>query len=181
MSDRREALKIIGAIGTTCAFPYSADELYGQHHPAPAGQALTGGPRYFPAEDFAVVSRIADLIIPRTDTPGAQDAGVPAYIDYVVGRSPEQQEVFRRGLRWLRTVARDFLQLSEEQQTAILRPLSDAVDRQQAHSTGERFFRAIKSLTADGYYTSRAGLVEELGFNGGSVLASFPECTIEEH
>ena len=36
-SNRRESLKIIGAVGATCAFPFSADTLYGQHvHPAPA-------------------------------------------------------------------------------------------------------------------------------------------------
>jgi len=35
MANRRESLKIIGAIGTTCAFPFSADELYGQHGPQP--------------------------------------------------------------------------------------------------------------------------------------------------
>ncbi len=34
MQTRREALKIIGAVGVTCAFPFSANELYGQHvHP----------------------------------------------------------------------------------------------------------------------------------------------------
>ena len=31
MTNRRETLKIIGAIGATCAFPYASDELYGQH------------------------------------------------------------------------------------------------------------------------------------------------------
>ena len=35
MKSRREALKIIGAVGVTCAFPFSANELYGQHiHPS---------------------------------------------------------------------------------------------------------------------------------------------------
>ena len=35
MQTRREALKIIGAVGVTCAFPFSANELYGQHvHPS---------------------------------------------------------------------------------------------------------------------------------------------------
>ena len=30
--------------------------------------------------------------------------------------------------------------------------------------------------TADGYYTSRAGLLEELGYTGNTALASFPAC-----
>ncbi len=43
-----------------------------------------------------------------------------------------------------------------------------------------RLFRLIKNLTADGYYTSRVGLLEELGYNGNTMLARFPECTIRE-
>jgi hypothetical protein len=43
-----------------------------------------------------------------------------------------------------------------------------------------RFFRLIKNLTADGYYTSRAGLLEELGYTGNTFLAKFPSCTVPE-
>ena len=44
-----------------------------------------------------------------------------------------------------------------------------------------RLFRLIKNLTADGYYTSRVGLLEELGYTGNTMLASFPACTVPEH
>ena len=44
-----------------------------------------------------------------------------------------------------------------------------------------RLFRLIKNLTADGYYTSRAGLLEELGYAGNTALARFPSCTVPEH
>ena len=44
-----------------------------------------------------------------------------------------------------------------------------------------RLFRLIKNLTADGYYTSRAGLLEELGYKGNTMLASFPSCDVREH
>jgi hypothetical protein len=52
---RRNALKIIGAVGTTCAFPFAADELYGQQdhsaHAVPGKQAPAAPPKYFkPAE-----------------------------------------------------------------------------------------------------------------------------------
>ncbi len=69
-----------------------------------------------------------------------------------------------------------FLELTEAQQVEILTSLSQAPAGADA-----AFFRAIKNLTADGYYTSRIGLVEELGYNGDAVLASFPESTIPEH
>ncbi len=44
-----------------------------------------------------------------------------------------------------------------------------------------RLFRLVKNLTADGYYTSRAGLLEELGYTGNTALASFPACDVREH
>ena len=43
-----------------------------------------------------------------------------------------------------------------------------------------RFFRLVKNLTADGYYTSRVGLLEELGYAGNRALAQFPACSIPE-
>ncbi len=40
-----------------------------------------------------------------------------------------------------------------------------------------RFFRLMKNLTADGYYTSRIGLLDELGYTGNTALLEFPSCT----
>jgi hypothetical protein len=44
-----------------------------------------------------------------------------------------------------------------------------------------RFFGLLKNLTADGYYTSRVGLLDELGYKGNTALARFPSCTVPEH
>ena len=43
-----------------------------------------------------------------------------------------------------------------------------------------RFFLLAKNLTADGYYTSRTGLLEELGYTGNTALAQFPACSVPE-
>lgn len=185
---RRGALKIIGAIGATCAFPFGADELYGQsgHHGAHAlVQVRPAAARYFSGTDWKLVSRIADLIIPETDTPGAVAAGVPAYVDYVVGANREHQATFRQGLAALRKQStarykRDFLALTEEQQIELLTPLSNAVDRGAAKTEAEQFFESMKALTADGYFTSKVGLMEALGYKGNTVLAEFPGC-VHEH
>ncbi len=183
MADRREALKIIGAIGTTCAFPFASGELYGQHqHPAPGKQAEIGKPQFFTAAEFAVISRVADLIIPATETPGAVGAGVPSYIDLVVQTNEQHQTVFRAGVKFLDASAGgSFVSLTEDKQIALLLPLSDAVDRGELNSAGEKFFRAMKSMTADGYYTSKIGMSDELGYHGGTVLAEYPNCEIPEH
>src|SRR5918992_3958321 len=136
---RRDALKILGAIGGTCAFPFSANELYGQQAPVtPPKQvhqhagpperpvAVPGRvkPGYFSDTEFEVISKLAELIIPATDTPGALEAGVPAYIDSVVGANKELQAIFRPGLVALDEKSRrehgePFIKLSNEQQIAV--------------------------------------------------------------
>jgi gluconate 2-dehydrogenase gamma chain len=192
METRRGYLKIIGAVSATCAFPFSADELYGQEHAHAAGAPhfhvpVVGPfePKFFTAAEGQVVSRLADLMIPPTDTPGAVAAGVPQYIDTVVGQNPRQQAVFREGIVWLEAAAleahqKKFLELREEMQVAMLTPLCAAADSGSLDVPGVRFFSAVKNLTADGYYTSYAGLVQELGYQGNQVLSRFEGC-LHEH
>jgi hypothetical protein len=228
---RRETLKMLGAIGATCAFPFSADELYGQHvhvkaKPA-APRTAPYEPVFFGAVEYELVSRLADLIIPATDTAGALGAGVPEYVDRVVSLNPVHQGPMRAGVAWIDEHSRElfgarFLDVSEAQQVHMLQPLSDEVDRQQraaltaryrgggaggtfyaprtekteteprpnpaapadvpmsAADVPVKFFRLFKNLTADGYYTSRVGLVDELGYKGNTALAEFPSCTVPE-
>jgi gluconate 2-dehydrogenase gamma chain len=193
---RRETLKILGAISSTCAFPFSANELYGQHVHGQAPGQVTGAalapagpyqPAFFGPAEWERVAKLADLIIPPTDTPGAVAAGVPQYIDQVLTTNPENRGLMRAGLEWIEERARElfsesYLKLSEEQQTQILQPLADESDRHPQPASEDlpvRFFRTMKNLTADGYYTSRVGLVEELGYRGNTMLAQFPACTVK--
>lgn len=188
-SDRRSLLKIFGSIGATCAYPFASDELFGQtapehHHGVPSQPSAAA--HFFNDHDFAVISRVADLIIPETDSPGAVAAGVPAYIDQVVGRTTDHQMVVADGLRWLdkeatRTAQKNFLELAEEQQVAILLPLCEAADvaGEKIQPRNVQFFALIKSLAADGYYTSHAGLMEDLHYQGNAVRASYPACIPE--
>ena len=226
---RRQALKILGTVTATCAFPFASDELYGQHVILEHTQAVVGGapykPSFFAAAEYALLSRLTDVLIPETDTPGAVQAGVPEYNDRVVSLNAEHQPLARAGLAWLaaearRRFSREYAALDESQHVELLQPLSDAVDKEiqeqqaaryrtqaggrvyyfavtdaaqparPAVSVGNdpsdarmpiRFFRLIKNLTADGYYTSRAGLLEELGYSRNTFRASFPQCPVPEH
>lgn len=187
-SDRRSLLKIFGAIGATCAYPFASEELHGQtvadhvHAPAPPPQAHEQ-PHFFNPADYSMISRIVDLIIPETDTPGAVAAGVPAYIDIVIARDADHQLVVADGLRWLdseaeRTNGKKYMELDAAQQFSILEPLCEVADATSGMARGRnvQFFALIKALTADGYYTSRAGLIEELGYRGNAALPNFPVC-----
>ncbi|MBK5294989.1 MAG: gluconate 2-dehydrogenase subunit 3 family protein [Acidobacteriia bacterium] len=128
-------------------------------------------------EQSKLVAALVDLIIPRTDTPGAVDAGVPAYVNRHLENNPAQQPRFGAGLRAVDEQShlqfkQPFAGLRPEQQTAILQSMSDRKDP---------FFKFIKDLTIDGYYSSREGLAQELGWQGQSMLPEFKGCTHPEH
>ena len=182
---RRDALRMIGAIGVNCFVPGSVDAQH-THSSTTDATVLPSDPQFFKGKEWAMVRVIADLIIPRTETPGALDVGAPLYIDLMVSRTSAQQELFHSGLEWIASEAesrfdRPFTDLRPEQQLEILMPLSDAIDRGKPSTAAERFFRAFKDLTADGYYTSRVGLTQDLGFKGNTVLMAFPGCAHHEH
>ncbi len=179
-TDRRSVLRILGTIGATCAYPYSSETLHGQTAEHLHKQS---GTRFFNDRDFETISRITDLIIPETDTPGAVGAGVPDYLDLVVGRNTDQQSLIADGLRWIdgeanRLAGKHFIELSEEQQLSILQPLCEASDADaNSKARNVQFFALVKYLTADGYYTSKIGLMDELQYKGDKILANYPSCT----
>ncbi len=188
-SDRRSLLKIFGAIGATCAYPFASDELFAQtapmQHPHPA-QAIDATTRFFHDDDFALISKVADLIIPETDTPGAvgrrcarlhRSRHLPQY-----GPAIRSWRTACAGLmkKPMRLAQKKFVDLDESQQLSILQPLCDAFDADNLKARNVQFFALMKSLTADGYYTSKIGLLQELGYTGDTAMAAFPDC-VHEH
>lgn len=186
-TDRRGALKILGAIGASCACPTPGNELFGRtadELPNAQPVVVQALPAFFTLPDFETISRISDLIIPPSDTPGAIAAGVPKYIDMIVSRNPAQQSLMVDGLRWLDQEAKllancRFIELSEAQQLTLLQPLCEAADQGRLAGRLTQFFALTKALSADGYYTSSAGLMNDLSYKGNSMMMSFPECTHE--
>ena len=50
-----------------------------------AAKKAAKAPRFFTSAQMAVLSEVVDIMIPRTDTPGAKDAGVPQAFDAMMG------------------------------------------------------------------------------------------------
>ena len=76
---RRRALKVLGAIGATCAFPFAGDELYGQHVHATLAQAPTSGPyvpSFFTPGEYVTVS-VPDGLSSRDGHAGRQLPACP--------------------------------------------------------------------------------------------------------
>jgi hypothetical protein len=103
-----------------------------------------------------LVTAIAERILPRTDTPGATDVGVPAFVDLMLGKysTENERQIFTVGLDQVNAAslaahARPFVNISAEQQDAILMKIAVASQKKE-----KTFFHQMKELTVVGYFTS---------------------------
>ena len=188
--DRRTALRTLAA-GAAAAWVDSLSALAAQHAHSPAAQAAIAAqewtPRVLNLRQNETIITLTELIIPQTETPGAKAARVNRFIDGVLQRAkPADRDSFLRGLTWMdersRTQFRtDFVAATPAQQTELLTTLSKSDGETAELRAGVQFFRAIKSMTIDGYYTTEIGLRQELGDNGQLFLAQFAGCDHPEH
>lgn len=190
---RREALKTIVIGGATAAMGEPTDLLRAANlaqntaegRPSPgltAGSSFT--PKYFSQHEFAVISRLADLIIPRDTGPGALDARAPEYIDLQISEMPDTQTQASGGVQWLDRYCNEqfgkaFLDCSLAQQTQVLDQLADGKKVAPGLASARSFFVLVRALTCDGFYSSKLGF-EELGYKGNTA-AEWRGCTHPDH
>src|SRR3989442_8773527 len=91
--NRREVLLLLAGTGAT------PDALLAMGR-AVHKRARGGTLRALNAHQNETVAAIAELIIPKTDTPGAREAGVPAFIDVMLAdwAGDDQRQMFTAGL-----------------------------------------------------------------------------------
>lgn len=129
------------------------------------GDVRTAG-RFFTDAEFATLSRVSDLIIPATDTPGAVGAAVPETLDALMTHwaSAERQGEWRAAVAALRQAAkssagRDFIALDEAAQEEFLQSY-DA----EAFRTENDGYQELKQYIVRAYYMSEIGATQELRF-----------------
>jgi gluconate 2-dehydrogenase gamma chain len=136
-------------------------------------------PLFFTKDEFAMLDVLTELIIPADEhSPGANAAGVAAYIDRAVAEAflPEDKSSWRTGLAAVnelsQSVARKpFDQASPQEQLAILTQI--AKNEEHPQTAAERFFLQLKEATAFGYYSSSIGIHQETNYKGNVILQEF--------
>jgi hypothetical protein len=156
-------------------------------HQRTAAATASWKPKVLDAHQNETVVVLTELIIPETDTPGARAAKVNEYIDSVLAdASPADRDGFGQGLAWLDARSQQqfntrFIDASPERQIELLTFLSTTATPSSGDRQGIEFFQALKGLTISGYYTSEAGLMEELGDPFTLFATEFKGCTHPEH
>jgi gluconate 2-dehydrogenase gamma chain len=180
---RREVLRILGTAAAAAQFPGFSKWGFACGHIGNAALQIKPAvyhPQFFTAAEFAMVERLTEIIIPNDGTPGAKDAGVAEFIDFMVASDPEVQYGFRTGLTWLnvqseRTNGKRFVELTPEQQTSLLEPLGFKDRAHPGEEEGVRFFRTLREYTVTGFYTSAIGF-KALDNPALKFYAESPEC-----
>jgi hypothetical protein len=162
---RREVLKVIGAAAALPFVPARADAAVrfaeSIHRrlgaePAAPGVAL----RVFSPEQNELVTMIAEMIIPETDTPGATTVRVNEFVDLLLAEwsKDDDRARFLAGLDAIdhearATYGRRFVELGPAERALTL----TALDGAREASEGAGFtFGHLKRLTVYGYFTSEA-------------------------
>jgi Gluconate 2-dehydrogenase subunit 3 len=134
-------------------------------------------PQFFSREEFGTLESFTAILIPTDETPGAREAHVAPFIDFVVFSAaeyaPEMQSEWRRAMAQLK--AHRFGALDPAGQLSFIEEMS------VPESEGFSAFRLIKQMTVYAFYTSRAGLIDNLEYKGIAYLTEFPGCTHPEH
>lgn len=148
----------------------------------------------FSSEDQNLLAELAEVIIPKTKTAGAKEAGVGPFIELMLKDcyTEGQQQHFIAGMARVKDEAQklgsDFISLSAEQKTALMKTMSSLAKEEAEAAKKAReakvidaetgavkddgkveeiptpFFTLLKELTLFGYFSSEAGATENLNY-----------------
>ena len=130
--------------------------------------------KFFNDHEMATITVLADIIIPKDEHSGsASDAGVPAFIQFIVNDMPEHQTPMRGGLRWLdlqclNRYGKAFADASNQQQIEMVTEIAYPKKAKPGMQPGVSFFNLMRNLTATGFYTSKIG-IQDIGYMGNTV------------
>lgn len=147
-------------------------------------------PQFFNADEFRIVEVLAAMIIPTDDAPGAKEAQVANYIDFVVFSAAELEPMLQKkwidGMAFLeresqRQFSKSFREVDEGDRVKLLTDMSAPERDPKAQHEGFAFFSLVKDMTVEGFYTSKIGLIDVLDYQGMNYMPDFPGCTHPEH
>lgn len=158
-----------------------------------SGDATSGAAFSLTKDLQALVSEIAEVIIPKTDTPGAKDAGVGPFIEMMLKDcyTEAQQQHFLKGLEDVEAESKKlgsgFIALAADKKIQVIATMRDKAKAETESTKKEAkqvdtesgltkentskkveppvpFFNLMKELTVFGFFTSEPGATKTLDF-----------------
>ncbi len=190
---RRDLGSIIAAAAATSAgaaffsawlraAPSGGTHVHSSAPPAP-DRFTNYQPQFFSGTEFDSLTAFTEILFPTDDTPGAREAHCAPFIDFVVYSAaeyaPEMQTSWRDAMTWLGKSG--FAAMTPPQRLALVEAMAAPERDPRVHHDGFATYHLIKEMTVRAYYTSRAGLIDNLNYQGLAYLTSFPGCDHPEH
>lgn len=140
---RRDLLRALGAASALAVLPHDAVAAWAR---VATGLRPTNG---LTDAQLGRVGAIADLILPRTDTPSATEVGVPDFVNVIVSENygDAERDAFVAGL--------------DQLDPANLAALDSATDRRTEPA---RTYWRLKGLIVHGYFTSERVMKDVLHY-----------------
>jgi gluconate 2-dehydrogenase gamma chain len=169
--DRREAIKRASWL---MGGALSAPAIMGVLNGCTAKPTLDWKPVFLSEDQGILVSQVAEIILPKTDTPGAKEVGVPGFIDIMLKDvySQEDKERFINGLKIFNQEAEKiyddpFIELAPGQQQELVKKIhKEAIDdlKNLKPEAKRPFILMMKELTLLGFFTSEIGATKVLQY-----------------
>jgi len=198
MMNRREAIRLLAAgMALPVATPSALAMLREARTVVGSKVGSDTKLRTLNAHQEATVKAMAEMILPRTDTPGATDVGACEFIDLILTEwyDDSERSRFLKGLedvdaRSQSLFGKDFVGCSATQQAEILTALGEKMIAETevvrnprpargdwSSRSNENFYSMLRRLTLTAYYTSEAGATEELHYE--VIPDHFDSCAVQ--
>ena len=185
---RRKALQIVTSAPVAAALVWTPAEARQAHEHADAArtqaakQATPFKPRFFTAHEYATVSVLVDLIIPKDERSGsATDAGVPEFMDFMMIDQPRRQVAMRGGLALIDRLSTDragkrFVNATDRERRALLDEIAYTSNPDPGLSHAVAFFSSFRDLTASGFWSTKMGIAD-LQYQGNTFVSEWNGCS----
>jgi hypothetical protein len=184
---RRAALKLVTGGPVAAALVWTpADAQQAQQHAThaqaeAAKPAAPFKPKFFTAHEYATVTVLVDLIIPRDERSGsATDAGVPEFMDFMMTDQPRRKVAMRGGLALVDRLAENrfgkrFVAATDAQRRQLLDEIAYTSNHDPGLQHAIAFFSSFRDLTASGFWTTKMG-VTDLQYQGNVFVDEWNGC-----
>jgi gluconate 2-dehydrogenase gamma chain len=129
--------------------------------------------KFFTPHELQTVTVLGDIILPADARSGsASQAGVPAFIEFMMKDQPRWQTPMRGGIRWLdnhcvKRYGKQFVLCPKAQQIEMVDAIAYPEQAKPEVSQGVAFFNMLRGFVATGFFTSQMG-IKDLGYMGNT-------------
>ena len=185
---RRTVLKLLGSAPVAAAMAWTPAEA--EYAGAQAQRVRQDAqrlgvpyqPKFFTAHEYATVSVLVDLIVPKDERSGsATEAGVPEFMDFMMIDQPRRQTAMRGGLTLVDRLCefdQRMIACSDQQRRQVLDDIAFPATAPPELAQAVAFFNSFRDLTASGFWTTQTGIAD-LQYQGNVFVNDWNGCPTE--